>query len=197
MITKLVSVLALGAVVVAAMPAPALAPLPFAAESKLWLEGTSTVRAYSCKADRLNGSVELASGQEVVAVVGGQQAVREGSLTIPVASLNCGNGTMEGHLKKALKADENPQISFRLISYEAGAKGADGTAMKVQGRLTIAGSEKPVTLAATATEQGGGLRLQGSHEMLMTDFGVAPPTLMMGTMKVAPKVVVKFDLALR
>lgn len=196
MITRLVSVLALGTVALAATPAPT-ATLPFSPESKLWLEGTSTVRGFSCKADKINGNVELAAGQELSGVVAGEQAVREGTLTIPVASLNCGNGTMEGHLKKALKADQNPQIAFRMTGYEAGAKGANGTAMKVQGKLTIAGTEKPITMNATATEQNGVLKLQGSQEIVMTDYGVAPPTLMMGTMKVAPKVVVKFDLALR
>ena len=55
-----------------------------------------------------------------------------------------------------------------------------------------------MTIDATiASEADGALRVKGSKEILMSDFGVRPPTLMMGTLKVRDRVVVNFDVVLK
>jgi hypothetical protein len=41
------------------------------------------------------------------------------------------------------------------------------------------------------------LRVTGKYELNMKDFGVKPPTLMLGTMRVGEKVTVNFDLLLK
>jgi hypothetical protein len=40
------------------------------------------------------------------------------------------------------------------------------------------------------------IRFKGSKQFKMTEYGVKPPTLMLGTMKVGDPVTVSFDLAL-
>ena len=55
-----------------------------------------------------------------------------------------------------------------------------------------------MALEAVAREEAGSvLRVRGSEEIVMTEFGVKPPSLMMGTMKVRDRVVVQYDVLLK
>lgn len=166
--------------------------------SKVWVEGNSTVRRYKCDAARVNGSVATDPTGSSTALADLQKAVRGAELSIPVADLACGDNTMDGHMRKALKAESHPTISFQLTSHEVLQQGADKGTVKLTGKLNIAGKENVITMSADATQEANGaLRVKGSKELKMTDFGVKPPTLMLGTLKVHDPVTVHFDVLLR
>lgn len=165
---------------------PAGSPsLSLGKESRLWFDGTSTVRSFSCSATKLEGDVN--------AEVAGEPAsmVKSASLTIPVAGLDCRNATMNGHMRKALKADANPLIKWRMTSYKV-----EGSAVVIDGFLTIAGKENPVQLRGAGSAESGVLRVKGSKQLKMTEYGVKPPTLMLGAMKVGDQVTVGYDIVL-
>src|SRR5512146_3019590 len=155
-------------------------------EKKIWLEGTSTVRRYSCQTQSFE-AVPSPAPSPTAPLAG---AVKSVEVKVPVKTLSCGNGTMEEHLRKALKADENPEIRFELQSYQVGTKTAEGTAVTAEGTLTIAGSTKPVELQGVVTPTATGLRVVGQKEIQMTEWGVKPPKLMLGTLKVADAVTI-------
>ena len=165
-------------------------------ESKLWVDGTSSVRGFQCRATALD-AVFQADGSEVTrAVLRGEKAVSGLDLTIAAGQLECGNGTMNAHMRKALKVEANPTITFRLASYEL-AKAGDTLRVDLTGELTLGGTTKTVNVRANAEDMGDGvLRIAGSHELRMTEFGLKPPTLMLGTLKVHDKVKVGFDIRL-
>ena len=168
----------------------ATADHPILPASRISFDGTSTVRSFTCKAGKVDGTVDAAPGQSPALVLKGQKAVQDVTLTIPVAALACGNGTMDGHMKKALKADASPNIRFKLGSYDL-----SGTTAKLNGTLSIAGQERPITLSGSLSEDANGqVRFKGSKQIRMTEWGVKPPTLMMGTMKVGDAVTVNFDM---
>lgn len=180
----------------AALGPSATPPLSFQPESRVWLEGSSTVRDFRCEAAKLEGSVGTADALTNLTVGGLQAMVRSAEVTIPVAGLDCGNGTMNGHLRKALKAGHHPLIRFQMADHRVTAKNGEGI-VTVTGELDIAGTEKTVTLDAVATrDASGNLRVRGSKEILMTEFGVKPPTLLMGAAKVRDRVMVQFDVVL-
>lgn len=167
-------------------------------DSRIWVEGGSTVRDWSCAASQFGGSV--ASGPNATALTMDDlgAAVASVELRIPVAGLDCGNGTMDGHLRKALKASYHETIVFRMQSYSS-TTAVDGVStLELRGTLTIAGAEQPVVIKANATsESDGTLRVQGRQPIRMSQWGVKPPSLMLGTMKVRDDVVVHFDMKLR
>ena len=172
-------------------------PLSLQPESKLWINGTSTVRAFQCSAKGFEARVQSTTPDAVSAIVAGTKAVQSAELVVPAASLDCRNGTMNEHMLKALKAKDNPTITFRIGSYDV-AKAGDGIDGTAVGELTLGGVKKEITVTAHAKQEPGGvLRLTGSHEIRMTEFGLKPPSLMMGTMKVNEKVKVSFDLLLK
>ena len=173
---------------------PALDPLTVAAGSKLWFDGKSTVRDWSCKATAIDGLIDAEGPAAVAAVLKGEKAVKAVTLTFPTAKLDCENGTMNGHMMKALNATQHPTITFALTGYElSAATPVKGT---LQGTLTINGVAKPITLPAEFAAAGSALRVTGSYPLTMTEWQVAPPRLMMGALKVNPLVTVNFDLQL-
>jgi len=184
--------------------APTLAAWPTATtemdlqpESTLWVEGTSSVRGYKCNAAVLNAELQTAAGNAVAAILAGDKAVSSADLTIEAAKLECGNGTMNGHMRKAIKAEANPAILFKLASYEL-TKSADTLRIEMTGDLTLAGAQKTITLTALAKDGGNGtLVVEGTHELKMTEYGINPPKLMLGTLKVHDKVKVGFSLVLK
>ena len=177
----------------AAAQSAAATYLPVRAESRLSFEGTSTVRSFTCKAGRVSGTVEVAPGQITEQVLQGQKTIREVDLAVPVATLACGNATMDGHMKKALKAEASPTIKFRLGGYDL-----SGSVAKLSGTLAIAGQEQPISLNGTLSrDEQGMLRFRGSKQIRMTEWGVKPPTLMMGTMKVGDAVTVHYDMVVK
>lgn len=159
--------------------------MTLAASSRLWFEGTSTVKAFSCSATKFDATVEAKTGAAPASLV------QSASLSVPVSSLDCKNGTMNDHMRKALKAKENPEITWRMTSYRI-----EGTSVAMDGFLKIAGKENPLVLRATGTTENGVVKITGSKQFRMTEFGVKPPKLMMGAMKVNDPVTVRFDLVL-
>jgi len=160
----------------------------FEPSSSLWIEGTSTVRSFKCVAKKLDAEI-VAERTAVIAAFVSQATVR-----IPVAGLDCANGTMNGHMRKALKLEANPEIEFALASYVVNEQSAT-----LQGDLTIAGEKRTVELPATVTDdtESGMVRVKASKQINMKDWGVKPPSLMLGAMKVKELVTVSFDVSIK
>lgn len=179
----------------AAAWSPAPAPYTVQPQSRLWVEGGSTVRGYECRAGRIDGTI-VADGAATVAQL--QEGVKRVEIGVPVALLDCGNGTMNGHMRDALKVENHPMIRYRVNSHTVTSSSDDAGKVRMNGTLSIAGREKPVAIDATlAREAGGVLRVKGSKQIRMTEFGVKPPTLMFGTMRVHDPVTVHFDVLLK
>ena len=104
--------LVLGALLaVPALAAAALAPLSLQPGSRVWVEGTSTARAWRCESTRAVGSAAAAT-TELAQLAN----VSSASVTVPVGTLDCRNNTMNGHMRTALKATEAPELRFRATS---------------------------------------------------------------------------------
>ncbi len=161
------------------------ASLTLASSSKIWFDGTSNVKSFSCSAKKIDLNVVSDADASPA------KTVKSASLSIPVAQLDCKNGTMNGHMLDALKADKNPTITWKLSSYSV-----VGTDVVMSGSLTIAGREKPIELHGIGVASNGTITLKGTKVLRMTEFGVKPPSLMFGTMKVADPITVSYDLVL-
>ncbi len=172
-------------------------PLTLQPASRIWLNGTSNVKNFECKAVDPVVTADATKAGAAAAVVAGEKAVGAVDLKVTVETLDCGSGTMNGHMKDAMDPKDHPTIEFTLVSYEL-VKGTDSVGVTLAGTLNIHGTAKPVTISAGAKNAGGDvLHVTGSYELDMKDFGVKPPSLMLGTMRVGEKVQVHFDLLLK
>ena len=151
--------------------------------SKVWVKGDSTVRAFTCNATEISSQLVTSGSTEIAGLVS------DGTVTIPVGKLDCGNGKMNEHMTKALKTST---IEFKLNSYDV-----EGSNVLLKGSLKIAGTVKDIEIAGTAAKEGELVRVKATKQITMSQWGVKPPSLMMGTMKVKDQVTVGFDVTLK
>lgn len=168
-------------------------PVDLDSVSRIWVDGTSTVRGFTCKAQVLTAQIEGGSTAFAKAILGGEKVVRGVRLTVPSAKLDCGNGTMNDHMMKAMKTKEHADITWTLDSYEL-----NGAVATLNGTLQMGGTEKAISFPVELKDgPDGALKVTGTYELNMRDYGLTPPSLMFGTMKVGEKVKVGFELVLK
>jgi polyisoprenoid-binding protein YceI len=166
-------------------------------ESKLWIDGTSNLHGWSCKATTLDAAIELDAIAATQLAAAPSKALKKVQVKVPVRSIKCGHGGMDDNLYKALKADESPAISYILATFEAAPGEAKDTfVLHTLGTLTIAGKENKVSMDVTATRLADGtLKATGMIPIKMTDFGITPPTAIFGRLKTGDEVKVNFELS--
>ena len=110
-------------------------------------------------------------------------------LSIPAASLTSPKGDLDENMHKALKVTQHPEIIFNLTRLE-------GTAgmLTASGTLRIAGVAREVTFPLKTTRNGDNLTVTGALDLLMTDYGIAPPKAMLGMIKAGPGIKLTFDI---
>lgn len=158
----------------------------FESSSKIWVEGTSSVHDWDCQVAQFAGTVDAETGDN------GLTALNGTTLAVPVRGIDCDNGTMNNKLRDALGT---APIRYTLSSATPGAPSAEGWfTIRTTGNLTIAGTTRPVQMEVKAKAiDGGRFRFTGQHALKMTDFGVDPPTALLGTLKTGDQVTVHFD----
>lgn len=160
------------------------------------LEGDSTLHPFWSKTSAFTASLTVDADAATptaiaAAVAAGKPATMH--VKIPVANLKSEHSGLDKNLRKALLADKNPDIVYAMERYEA-APLKDGQTLAVTGALTVAGAAVLSVLKATATVSGNYFVVEGEQNLLMTDFGVKPPVMMLGAVKTANKIVVKYRL---
>ncbi|MEO5509601.1 MAG: YceI family protein [Longimicrobiales bacterium] len=185
----------LGTTLVAGMALTLIAATPLRTaltlqpESRIWVSGKSSVKDFKCEAKAIDANVSSPPQQKDLGL---PKLVSDAEIAITVAGLECGNGTMNGHMRKALKIGEFPRIVFKLSNYAV-----TGGDIIVNGNLTMAGKSLPVELKGKVTDGDGVVRSTATADIDMTKWGVKPPSLMLGTMKVKPVATIGYDIAMK
>lgn len=164
--------------------------------SRMWIEGGSSLHDWSCEVPELDLEAELTETVEADAD-GGAPAEVSGFVTVPVKAIRCDKEQMDGNLRKALKAKEHANIEFRTVRPATlpEVRGTEPVSVVLEGELEVAGTARPVQVEAEVTrEEDGSLRVRGNRALLMTDFGIKPPTAMLGLLKTHDEMRVRFDL---
>ena len=182
----------LGANGIAAARQESAAPLGIDT-ARVTIAGTSNIHAYTASTTVVRVTrAQLAAGiagpnfWEGIVKLGALEAFE---VAIPAANLASPKEGLDKNMHKALKVEQHPDITFRLLRIEPAAAGA----LKAVGLLKIAGVEHEVALAIKTQRVESGLAVKGDLTLLMTDYGIKPPTAMLGMLKTDPKVTVTFE----
>ena len=164
--------------------------------AKVTLSGTSSVLDWSAATDRartrnVKVTKDLPGGDYFWVGVIQPGAVESFEVVVPVADLKSDRDNFSADMHAALKADTHPNIVFTLTRMEKKLGGA-----KAIGMLDVAGVRREITLDLFTSLRDGKLLVKGTLDLLMTDFGIAPPTAMMGMLKTDPKVTIRFETVL-
>lgn len=163
----------------------------------LWIEGDSTLHRWSSTSTAVEMSFTLAEGATDPAEAVASSAVKGAEARVPAASLKSGESAMDKNMRRAMNAEKFPEVLYKLASYGP-AKSKEGGVMAVEtkGELTINGRTKIVAIGMELVRSSEGLRARGAHALKMSDYGITPPKLMLGTIKVRDDVTVRFDLTI-
>ena len=148
------------------------------------VSGTSTVRGWTCS---VSGTAQVTPGSSAPAP-GFAAGVQSATLTVPVADFECPDETMTEHLMDAMKPAEFAAITFRLDGYEASGAGAEAS-----GALTIQGVTRPVSFPIALAPSGAGVAIAGEVGLDMTEYGVEPPVVLLGLLRVRPEIRIQFE----
>jgi polyisoprenoid-binding protein YceI len=184
------------AVIGTAAGAQETARVAVAPDSKLWIDGTSNLHGWTCKAEKLTATIDFDAANAAVVGSAPTKSMKRVEVKVPVKSLKCGHGAMDDNLYKALGADDSSQISYILATFEA-APGETKTNFTLHtiGTLTVAGKTNDVTMDVNATRLADGtVKATGTLPIKMTDYGIKPPTAMFGTLKTGNEIKVSFEL---
>lgn len=168
------------------------------ADSKLWIDGTSNLHGWTCRAEKLDAAIDLDRLGASQLMVSPPKALKRVEVKVPVRSLKCGHGAMDDNLYKALNADASPDVSYIMARFEAVPGDAkDSFTLKTVGTLTINGKENPLAMDVVATRlPDGTVKAVGVVPIKMTDYGIKPPTAIFGRLKTGDEVKVNFELAI-
>lgn len=198
MTTVAAALLVAGATSASAQPA-GMEHRAAAQDSKLWIEGGSNFRDWSCKAATFEAHVDLDStltsvGESAV----GAEKVRRIGVKVAVRDLKCGNRHMESDLYHALKADDPATPSYIIGVFDALRAPDKGEShVDTEGTIAVAGVEKGVRLRVSMERLAdGSVVARGSAPLLMTDFGVKPPTGLLGLIRSYNAITVKFEVVI-
>lgn len=119
-------------------------------------------------------------------------------LTLQTQLFDCGNKVMNKDFYLALKAREHPRMQIELQSIDNGQViGPTWTTLSTHTLITIAGVSRIVPIRAKVRRlTANKLQAIAEKPLKMTDFGIHPPTALMGMIKTNDDITINLNLIL-
>lgn len=153
------------------------------------IDGTSNVHDWEMEAKKVAGKVVVRWASNTPA------DFKNVNITVPSKKLESGRRIMNNKTYDALEADEHPTIHFSLISVsdlESSGNTFTGTAT---GKMTIAGESNIMSIPFEGEVlEDNSFTVKGDFSMKMTEFGIDPPTAMLGSLKTGDKVKLNYSM---
>jgi len=144
--------------------------------SKLEIDGTSTIHDWTVTADKLKCTLETEK-EKPSAVY----------LEVEVVGIKSKRGAvMDKKTHNALKMETSPKITFDMQKVD------DSSIMT--GVLSMADKTKTIEVPTKITNTGKTIQITGSYPITLQDWDIAPPSAMFGQIVVGDEVTVRFDL---
>ena len=189
---KVIGILALALSFIAFTNATNAQTYKSVAGSLLKVEGTSNLHDWVMQAQNVPAEAELTFKGEQL------QNINALNITLPVTNLKAKEDLMNTRAYKALNAEKYNKITFKLSSATVSPAQNNQYTVKANGVLTISGVSKDVALQVKAVENAdGSITFTGSRKIKMSEFGIKPPSFMLGALKVGDEVTVDFTLKLK
>ena len=147
------------------------------------IAGTSTLHDWESNVEEASGSATIVAEESKLNEI---QAL---DVRMVVKSIKSGKNGMDKNTYAALKESDHPAITYKLLS--ASIKNA--TTATTTGDLTIAGKTRRVNMDVTYTVSASKVDFKGEAPLKMTDFGIDPPTAMLGSIKTGDDITIRFN----
>ncbi|HEY9000636.1 MAG TPA: YceI family protein [Mucilaginibacter sp.] len=153
------------------------------------IKGTSNFNAWKERIEKIFGSGEVRKNLDK------SFTLQVFKIVMQVNSIKCDEyPILNSSTRKALKADKFPEITFILDEPIANiCCGLSPYSIMASGRLTIAGVTREVTMPMKITfSEDKKMMIDGTYEVKMTDYGIAPPSVLWGIVKAKDLITISF-----
>jgi hypothetical protein len=158
----------------------------------LKIEGTSNLHDWNMKAENISGDVQANVKNSLV------KDFSTGDIHVQVEKLESGKRIMNNKTYDALESNDHPKISFQLRSVENLYAAGSRFSGKAKGKLTIAGNSKMVTIPFSGKMNGNDeFSVNGDYSLKMSEYGVEPPSAMLGSLKTGDEVTIKYKMTFK
>ncbi|MEN7547039.1 YceI family protein [Rapidithrix thailandica] len=168
-----------------------------APESKVSIDGTSTIHDWTAKVNKAEGQLTLSKKFAKKGPKTGE-SVEAATLTLIVKSIEGRNSTMNNKIYEAFKESENPHITYQQTGAAAisQADEASGSFTLVsKGNLSMAGVTHPIEIELKGKKIAGNkYQFTASKKLNMTDYKMETPSAMFGQIVTGEEITVNFDL---
>ena len=153
--------------------------------SFLEVHGTSSLHDWHVDAQKQSGTLTINSLDDL--------DIKNLFFKVFAESLKSGKKRMDKNTYKALNTNEFKTIDFTLLSVNSKQKISDTDyKLSVSGDLTISGITNKISLQLKLTIHGDTIAIEGEKSILMTDYGIAPPKALLGTIKTGDEIKIVF-----
>ncbi|MBS1537529.1 MAG: YceI family protein [Bacteroidetes bacterium] len=184
----------MGAMVVVLLSAPLMYADKYTSkEHKMIVSGTSTLHDWEAPASTLTAKGDITFQNATL------QAINSLNVTCTAKSIKSAKGeSMDEKIYEALKADDNPNITYVLSKVNSITKSGDEWIIETTGTLTIGGTAKPVELSVKAkVEADGDIVFTGKKTIKLTGFNLERPSAMLGMIKCGDDITLTFSLTMK
>lgn len=117
------------------------------------------------------------------------------TFSVPVKGLKSEHDLMDSRTYSTLNADKAPNITFKMTAADVTAQGNNQFVIKANGNLTFNGKTKPIVLTTKGVLNADkSITVTGQQKIKMSEWGVKPPSFMLGALKVGDMVTVDFNM---
>ncbi len=161
---------------------------------EMLIDGTSNVRDWDADVNTVNATFVLSMFDlsDLTSLTADHFKTME--LSIPVEDIESDSGRLTRNLQDYLEVDDHPLITFKMNGIESVSVDGDSAKITANGVINAAGVDHETTMNVTATVNNGKVTFSGTQELLMTDFGIDPPTAMLGSIRARDEISIIYSL---
>lgn len=158
-------------------------------DSKVYVRGTSSMHDWEVAFGKYDVEFSFRNSDNGKISISSVKAVFAG------ASVTSENNIMTGKARDALMVREHPEIVFISDGAENIVLNDGKINGMLKGKLSLGGVSKSIEIGFSGNIKGDSILISGSEEVNMADYGIKPPTALLGTLKTGEKVTVELRLS--
>jgi polyisoprenoid-binding protein YceI len=166
-------------------------------QSMLQIQGKTNVNSFQCycapPASVVGFNAESSSETQKI-------NFKKAAFTVLTKSLDCRHKIMNRDMYQTLKAEHYPTITLSISQvlipiHSINARWKLTGPIATEAYLTLAGMKRKIDLLVTISQPISNIyRFTAKKSLLLTDFGLTPPTALMGMVKVKNEIILDIDL---
>ncbi|MFN2314783.1 MAG: YceI family protein [Bacteroidales bacterium] len=152
------------------------------------MRGTSSLHDWEVTFEKYDAEFDIRHNDD------GKMSINNVNTIFSGVSVTSDNNIMTGKARDALMVREHPEIVFISDGTDNVINNNGKITGILNGKLSLRGISKSIEFSFSGSINGDKIIIYGSEEVNMADYGIKPPTALLGTLKTGEKVTVEVQL---